>query len=107
MKIVTLRSDILSLGCKSLGKWGMAMSFPDVEKEELLKIAPFLSQEEFGVVRATGNGFIFCETKEEVFGFYNQIAGKDGVVVADPNTSDLQGFAVVCDPTGAMAMENL
>lgn len=106
MQIVINNSDVLSLLCKAKGQWGMFISFGEINMEELFLAAPYLKGEEFQVMALCGHGFIFSDSKEEIYALYNQTVGDDGPTMENPYDGPARVYACTCNPEGRLQTEN-
>ena len=102
---------MLQLVCKSLGKWGMMISFSDyVNPEgylipaEILEAAPYLDPDSQIVYE--GFGYFLFDTEEEMLEYYGQTVGEDGPTKANPYKGGARVFAVTCGPDGQLLTEN-
>lgn len=105
-EIMINNSDVLSALCKAKGKWGMFLSIPEASQKEVLKAAPYLQADHFVSLAVVGHGFIFMDSKEELYGLYHQTVGDDGPTLENPYDGPCRIYALTCNPEGKLQTEN-
>lgn len=106
---------VLSLLCKLQKKWGLYLGFslPDlwndgtaINLDELQKCVPYLNRDQITDLFIYGSAYLFCDSEEECYRYYNQTVGDDGPTKDNPYDGPVKVYALTCDPNGDLQAEN-
>ena len=112
--------EAFALLCKSTNKWGLYISFnwpldeegkSDFDLFEISKAAPYI---DLTIENKTPDmqmvfdeqGFILCDSEEEMQSLYDQTVGDDGPTKLNSYDGPARVFALTCDPNGNLLGEN-
>jgi len=100
--------DAFQALCKATKKWGVAISFGDVEDyADVEKAAPYLTlEDDFQIIISDGRGIILCDTEEEMNSIFHQTVGDDGPTELNSYNGPVRVYALTCSPDGKMLTEN-
>lgn len=114
MEFLSNENDkVLSLLCKFKKKWGLYLAVPanwdDVvpsRQNELQKAVPYLNRDQVFELLLQGSVYLFCDSEEECYRYYEQTVGDDGPTETNPYDGPVRVYALTCDPNGELQAEN-
>ena len=105
-----LSGDILSALCKGAKRWGMFINIncgPDnIWMNEITTAAPFLCFEKDAQLISEGEGYILCDTEEEMVTLFYSCVGDDGPTRLNCYNGKVRVYALTCSPDGVLLNEN-
>jgi hypothetical protein len=109
-------TKLLEAYCKASGKYGVFISFIWNETDnlnEIYKAAPYLNTENsndflhnISQILCDNQGFIICDTREEMERYYNLTVGDDGPTTLNDYNGPCKIYALTCSPENGLENEN-